>query len=557
MWSTWTYTSASGNNLTSPVVHTSGTIFTIDGSSVVGINPATGGTFSVQMENSTFTENGNCTNPCTSPLPPPSLYSYTNPPLIGSLIIAGDGYAYVPYSYTISNGSSANSGCGCGCQGSSASTQYLNLLRVGPTGDSAEISLGQFSSAEAGCSCNWGGCGGGGGGGYSASATLPILMTNADQGVLASYSAGYSNSSTSSYYLATTSGASLASNSQVTMVPEHTYPVQPVLQRADGSYVGTVSSTVGNFMIAFTPGGGTLFTVPNDTPQIATSDNGVIGASGTTYDQNGNVTGQIASVPTQSWLGTQYKIGSVDQLASSPFYVAASYWAFQAGNASGTGTAAVNYEPPQLGLQTVANTNLTTPAACNQVLNNLTQIAISNGRSPGGKGFTKATLLDEIQSTASGATNFVYDGPSSTTLWEQCTTPGCVAMFPVWFTGFQEPPGYQVKQLFQQYDTNPYLEGLSQYNGYAIWLRVISDWSGAWRGLTSQYIQTFSLSKGGQVNSYGLGTLLHEVLHKNSVGGGFTHENLAQALNIGACQDNGEEHNTCSQAIANSCFPNN
>jgi hypothetical protein len=37
----WTYTSASGNNLSTPVVHTDGTIFTVDGASVVGINPTT------------------------------------------------------------------------------------------------------------------------------------------------------------------------------------------------------------------------------------------------------------------------------------------------------------------------------------------------------------------------------------------------------------------------------------------------------------------------------------------------------------------------------------
>jgi hypothetical protein len=109
-----------------------------------------------------------------------------------------------------------------------------------------------------------------------------------------------------------------------------------------------------------------------------------------------------------------------------------------------------------------------------------------------------------------------------------------------------------VKQLFEQYSTTPYLEGLSQYNGYAIWLRVISDWSGAWKGASSQHVHTISLSgKGGQVNSYGLGTLLHEVLHKNSVGGGFTHENMAQALNIEQCSDDGEGHNTCSVGIAN------
>jgi hypothetical protein len=335
--STWTYTSQSGNNLTTPVIHTRGTIFTIDGSTLVGINPTTGQTFTIQMENSISSGSAGCTNFCTSPLPPPAEnYSNSSPPSIGSLLIAGDGYAYVPYSYTISSGSSANSGCGCGCISSGSSTQFLNLLRVGPTGDSAEISLGEFSSASSGCDCNYQGCGGGG---YSASATLPTLLTNADQGVLASYSVNYSNSSTPSYYLAATSGASLASNSQVAMVPEQSYPVQAVLQRADGSFVGTVSSTVGNFMVGFTGAGSTLFTVPNDTPQIATSNGGVIGASGTTYDQNGNVDGQIGTPLTQSWSGNSYKLGSVDQVAAMPIQPAGSFWPFQSANVSANSTA--------------------------------------------------------------------------------------------------------------------------------------------------------------------------------------------------------------------------
>ena len=120
-----------------------------------------------------------------------------------------------------------------------------------------------------------------------------------------------------SYNLATTSGASLATSTQVAMVLEQTSPVQPVLQRADGSYVGTVSSTVGNFMIGFTSSGGTLWTGPNDTPQIATQGGGVIGASGTTYDANGNVTGQTV-LPTFSWTGKAYQYGSTDQVADTP-----------------------------------------------------------------------------------------------------------------------------------------------------------------------------------------------------------------------------------------------
>jgi hypothetical protein len=314
--------------------------------------------------------------------------------------------------------------------------------------------------------------------------------------------------------------------------------------------------TTGN-MIRFSPTGTVWWAVPNDSPKIATADGGVIGSSGITYDHNGRATGQIPNPAIQSWMGNSYQYGSVDQVVFSPLSVAASFWAFAQANPSSTNTAAVKYEPPQAGLQTIAQSNLTAQSACNTFLNNLTTIAVANGRDPGGPGFTKATLVDEIKNTANSAESYISDGPSSNTLWQQCMTPGCVAMFPVWFTGFQEPPGYQVKQIFEEYSTAPRMEGLSQYNGYTIWLRVISDWSGAWRGLTSQYIHTSSLSKGGQVNSYGLGTLLHEVLHKRSVGGGFTHADMSNALGIESCGDDGKGNNACSAAIANKCFPNN
>jgi hypothetical protein len=68
-------------------------------------------------------------------------------------------------------------------------------------------------------------------------------------------------------------------------------------------------------MIAFDQTGSGLWTVLNDAPQIATPDNGVIGQSGTTYDQNGNVTGQISLV-TQSWPGYAYQDGPVSQFLS-------------------------------------------------------------------------------------------------------------------------------------------------------------------------------------------------------------------------------------------------
>jgi hypothetical protein len=340
--SSWTYTSASGNNLTQPVPHTEGTIFTLDGSTVVGINPGNGQTFTVQMENSIFTFSQGCTNFCESPLPQSQEgWSVISPPLIGSLIIAGDGYAYVPYAYTVSAGSSANSGCGCGCWSTGESTQSLRLLRIGPNGDASEIEIGDFSSGWSSYDCDWQGSGAQ----YSATATVPTLITNADQGVLASYSVTTSTSSsaaTLTYYLATTSGTgvSIAPMS----ISDQQAPVQPVLQRADGSYIGTVSTSTANPMIAFTSSGNTLWMGPNDTPQIATADGGVIGASGTTYDANGNVTGQIANMPTYSWKGA-YQLGSADSVVPGLdiAVMAATYAATRGGNLTGNGFSLVHH----------------------------------------------------------------------------------------------------------------------------------------------------------------------------------------------------------------------
>lgn len=94
-------------------------------------------------------------------------------------------------------------------------------------------------------------------------------------------------------------------------------------------------------MIAFTSGGRTLFTVPNETPQIATQGGGVIGASGTTYDLNGNVDGEIGNVLTQSWSGNSYKLGSVEQVAAAPIQPAGSFSPFQGANASANSTAGI------------------------------------------------------------------------------------------------------------------------------------------------------------------------------------------------------------------------
>jgi hypothetical protein len=76
---------------------------------------------------------------------------------------------------------------------------------------------------------------------------------------------------------------------------------------------------------------------------MATADGGVIaqsadGLTTSTFDANGNATGQLGNLPAYSWLGNAYQLGSVDQVSAPPIYLDASYAAVQGGNLSGTGT---------------------------------------------------------------------------------------------------------------------------------------------------------------------------------------------------------------------------
>jgi hypothetical protein len=79
------------------------------------------------------------------------------------------------------------------------------------------------------------------------------------------------------------------------------------LQRQDGSFVGVafVGDQWANFydlvpyMVAFDASGAVLWSVPNEEPQIATADGGVIGKSGITYDQNGRYATSVKPLTAQ------------------------------------------------------------------------------------------------------------------------------------------------------------------------------------------------------------------------------------------------------------------
>jgi hypothetical protein len=160
-----------------------------------------------------------------------------------------------------------------------------------------------------------------------------------------------------SYYLTTTSGTSVVSQATTPSL------LTPMLQAQDGTFYG-IDNGSGN-MAKFDQSGNEQWSVPGDSPQIATADDGVIGASGTTYDSSGNATGQIGSLPTKAWFGDSYEdvSNSIQSVDAVPVNPATSFWAFLGGQPSRGGASAKNVfslgGPTSSPLQTIQGSNLT------------------------------------------------------------------------------------------------------------------------------------------------------------------------------------------------------
>jgi hypothetical protein len=282
-------------------IHPDGTIFAVQSpggyaapGSVIGIDPATGTSkFTVPLETTGSDR----------------LFGFE----VSGMIIAGDGYAYVPYQYAV-------------CDDFISQDFHLGLLRVDSGGAYNNISVFDWSLPVGINPCE-----------------IPQfseigLITNADQGTVLTWET-WENGSNQEYMAVTTgASASLVSAPQAPGGGQ----VVPVLQAQDGSFVGTAQdpNTGNNYMVAFDASGNVRWIVPNETPQIATADGGVIGQSGITYDQNGNATGQIG-LSTQTWTGNMYQeAGSLEAMAvPSVFEAGASFWPTVGGNPSGNGTA--------------------------------------------------------------------------------------------------------------------------------------------------------------------------------------------------------------------------
>ncbi len=294
-------------------VHTDGTIFTVvydtDGKrSVVGIDPISGAQkFSVLLDD----------REPYYPLEPPgnltcSTGTWFNRAGWGAqMIVAGDGYAYVGYGIAE---------FGINCSGDSA-ISHVMLARIGTDGSYSKIPVRDV--VYSGC-------------------CLPqedevgvSMISNGDTGVLVSWSSvwyGDVNDVPEQFGMAITNGTSLTPIN-VPAVSDQSSAVIPELQLQDGSFVGTVYQTNGQqIMIGFDASGSLRWSVPNEQPQIATADGGVIGSSGITYDQNGNAAGLIANLPAYSWLGYWYQIGSAEQSLLIPLDFALSFTAFVPGS---------------------------------------------------------------------------------------------------------------------------------------------------------------------------------------------------------------------------------
>jgi hypothetical protein len=143
--------------------------------------------------------------------------------------------------------------------------------------------------------------------------------------------------------MAITNGTSVSIIS-APQLPGQTDAVIPVLQAQDGSFVGEYGvwqDSTDDYMytmVAFDATGNVGWMVPNERPQIATDDGGVIGQSGITYDQNGSTTGQM-NLAIYSWLGNAYQVGSTDQVLSPPPRLGATSTQYRDATASGNRTA--------------------------------------------------------------------------------------------------------------------------------------------------------------------------------------------------------------------------
>lgn len=312
--------------------------------------------------------------------------------------------------------------------------------------------------------------------------------------------------------------------------------IEPVLQAQDGSFVGTASvGGGGKSMVAFDGTGKVRWSVPNYSPQIATADGGVIATDncGTAviFDQNGNATGQMASLPTYSWTLNAYQRGSIVRLLARLIIYAYSHAAAKRANPSGSGTYVIPHSSPQEALYAPSKADLTATPECNALMAQFAQVAQ----------IPEATLINQLKATANRARSHVYNGPSSGMQLDAVEFPGAAS-----------PGVTTVGQWFAVHSTfADYADGFSQFNDDPVWFRL-DDWHSWILGFGSKFLEPFT----GKLGHYGMGTVMHEILHKQTVGGGFTHDQMNTAIGTVGWPPLTVGNEDRSEGIGQLCFGN-
>jgi hypothetical protein len=303
------YSTESPDWIAGVVAHTDGTIFAVQATddywfggraSVIGIDPATGAQkFSVPVGDED-----------ADPEEPPHMLRDFGLGSSGQIIIAGDGYAYLPYAAQVADGIQGHL-----CQ------DHLRVLRIDSNGVSDNIPVREWTDH-----CHEGfGIG-------------TATITNADTGILLSW-ADYQHEEGPVTGMAITAGATATQIGS----PENGFG--PVLQTQDGWFAGLTADGEGNpSLTVLDESGSVQWSVAGFYwPRMATEDGGVIavdeGGAAVVFDRNGNITGTMAGLYVQSWEGNAYAYGSVVRIAAEPFALASSSAPYAGANASGNNTA--------------------------------------------------------------------------------------------------------------------------------------------------------------------------------------------------------------------------
>jgi len=392
---------------------TTGKVFIQDNDTVLVMDPSTGATIgSVTLEGNTIQSNDNGNFPDFVPAPGNGIATF------GKMIVAGDGNAYLPYAYTnsvftltiLTDTPSTNI-----YTVADNATSTLRLLRVAPDGTYAKIDLNDFTLNETNTvtitNLDGSQLGGpvstvtcSGNGSALVNPIGPVANQNSgQQAVLTAITNGGTGAAAFVTMLSITACSSEQTlhqidyvsqdslTSQVNFDPGLSWNYTPVLQRADGSYIGTdgLAGSGSQVVAAVSAGGGILWsqqfpvTEQGPIPLYATADGGVIVTStppacpggdlsfnnsntivcqsqpnfllgsgqtqlGTLYtlDQNGNITSSAPDPGTvYSWKGAYEAIAdpSVQSVALPMFNIAQSFAAVRGGNLTGNGFSLVHH----------------------------------------------------------------------------------------------------------------------------------------------------------------------------------------------------------------------